>query len=329
MFEFAAPLWLVLLPLAPLAWRLARRRAPDRTGALLHPQAELLAELQGGGRGGERWMPRLWLLCCTLLLLALARPQWLDTRAPGLEPGHNVMFAIDVSGSMRALDYAIDGRPASRLDLLKDALRRFLDQAHGMRVGALVFADDAMTLLPLTADLALANQLIAEIDNSLAGETTALGDAIALGVSRVQAVDDPVRVLVLLTDGSATGGAITPDAAAILARQAGVRLHAVGFGRSGKVAYPGSPVDAPASAELPPDEPLLKRLTAATGGVYFRAADAESLSGILAEIQRMEQTRIPVARRAAVHEWYWLPAVAALAVLLLAEARRRRDGVPA
>jgi len=329
MFEFAAPLWLLLLPLAPLAGWFARRRPRDRTGALLHPQAQLLAELQGGRRNGAHWIPWLWLLGCTLLLLALARPQWLDTRAAGLEPGHNVVFAIDVSGSMRARDYVIDGRPASRLDALKRALQQFLARAHGVRVGAIVFADDAMTLLPLTADLALAQQLVAEIDNSLAGEKTALGDAIALGVKRVQAVDDPVRVLVLLTDGSATSGLVTPEGAAMLARQAGVRLYTVGFGRSGKVAFPGSPVEAPVSAELPPDETRLQRLAAATGGAYFKAADTEALSGVLSEIQRMEQTRIPAARRAAIHEWYWLPAAAALLVLLLAETRQRRTGVPA
>lgn len=327
MFEFAAPLWLLLLPLAPLAWWRAGRRTEERAGALLHPQAELLAELQGARRGGRR-APWPWLLGCTLLLLALARPQWLDARAPGLEPGHNVMFAIDVSGSMRALDYVIDGRPASRLDALKGALQRFLAQAHGVRVGAIVFADDALTLLPLTADLTLARELIDEIDNSLAGEQTALGDAIALGVTRVQAVDDPVRVLVLLTDGSATAGMITPDAGAMLAREAGVRLYTVAFGRAGKVAFPGSPVEAPLSAALPPDEGQLQRLAAATGGVYFKADDAAALAGVLAEIERLEQTRIPATRRAAVHEWYWLPAAVALAVLLLAEARRRRDGAP-
>ncbi len=328
MFEFGAPLWLWLLPLAPLAWWLARRRAGERTGALLHPQAELLAELQGNN-GNLRRAPWPWLLVCTLLLLALARPQAIDAHVPELEPGHNIMFAVDVSGSMRALDYGIDGRPASRLDALKDALRRFLEQARGVRVGAVVFADDALTLLPLTSDLTLARLLVAEIDNGLAGEKTALGDAIALGVKRLQAVDDPARVLVLLTDGSATGGLITPEAAAVTARAAGVRLYTVGFGRAGKVAFPGSPVEAPISTELPPDEDQLRRLAAATGGVYFKAADGESLSAVLAEIERLEQARIPAPRRGDAEEWYWLPVAAALAVLLFAEARRRRAGVTA
>lgn len=328
MFEFGAPLWLWLLPLAPLAWWLAQRRAGDRAGALLHPQAELLAELQGNN-GRLRRVPWPWLLVCTLLLLALARPQAIDTHAPELEPGHNIMFAVDVSGSMRALDYSIDGRPASRLDALKDALRRFLEQARGVRVGAVVFADDALTLLPLTSDLTLARQLVAEIDNGLAGEKTALGDAIALGVKRLQAVDDPARVLVLLTDGSATGGLITPEAAAVIARAAGVRLYTVGFGRAGKVAFPGSPVEAPISTELLPDEDQLRRLAAATGGVYFKAADGESLSAVLAEIERLELARIPAPPRGDAEEWYWLPVAAALGVLLFAEARRRRAGVPA
>lgn len=329
MFEFLAPLWLLLLPLAPLAaWRAARRQSQDRSDALRHPQAHLLAELQGERRRVRR-LPWLWLAGCTLLLLALARPQWLDTRPPGLEPGHNVMFAIDVSGSMRALDYVVDGRPASRLDALKRALQQFLAQARDLRVGALVFADDAMTLLPLTTDLALARQLLAEVDHSLAGEKTALGDAIALGVDRLQVVDDPVRVLVLLTDGSATGGLVTPDAAAALARRSGVRLYTVAFGRAGKVAFPASPVEAPLSTELPPDEDQLRRLAAATGGTYFKAGATEDLGGILAEIDRLEQARIPTLRRADGIEWFWLPAAGALLVLLLAEARRRREELPA
>ncbi|MCC6209340.1 MAG: VWA domain-containing protein [Gammaproteobacteria bacterium] len=329
MFEFGAPLWLWLLPLAPLAWWLTRRRrVRDRAGALMHPQTELLAELQGEN-ARLRQAPWPWLLACTLLLLALARPQAIDTRGPGLEPGHNVMFAIDVSGSMRALDYIIDGQPASRLDAIKDALRRFLAQARDVRVGAVVFADDALTLLPLTSDLALARQLVDEINNGLAGEKTALGDAIALGVKRLQAVDDPVRVLVLLTDGSASGGMITPETAAVAAHAAGVRLYTVGFGRTGKVAFPGSPVEAPISTELPPDEDQLRRLAAATGGIYFQATDVEALSGVLAEIELLEQARIPAPRGGDAHEWYWLPVAAALAALLFAEARRRRTGVSA
>lgn len=326
--EFGAPLWLALLPLPPLLlWWWGARPDRDRAaGALVHPLAALIGELQGARRWRGLPSSLLWLCGCLLLILAMARPQWPDPDAAARAPGHDVVFAVDVSGSMRAMDYVVEGRPVSRLEMLRQALGRFLERASGLRAALLVFADDALTLMPLTADLALAARMTGEIDASLAGERTAIGDAIALAVRRMDGAPGEARVLVLLTDGADTAGTVRPDAAAVLAREHGVRIYTVGFGGEGSAPFPlgnGELV----YRELPLDEGLLQSLAQATGGAYFRVRDAADMDGILDHIRTVELARIPAP--AQTREGFWLPAVLGLLCLVLAEYRRQRELAPA
>lgn len=323
--EFAAPLWLLLLPLPAVIWWFGSRRnsARDRAGALIHPMAALIGRLQGE-RPKTGPVPWLWLIGCGLLVVALARPQWVDADPAAGAPGHNMLFAIDVSGSMRILDYRVDGQAVSRLDMLKSSLIRFLEQATRLRVGIVVFADDVMTFMPLTGDLALAAEMVGEIDNSLAGERTALGDAMALSLRRMQAVTDPgaSRVLVLMTDGVPTAGTIDPEAAAGLARAAGIRIYTVGLGTETPAPFPLGPVGGQTIADIPLDENLLRELAAVTDGAYFRIEESADLLQALDHIDSLERSRIP-AGPVVVREAYWLPALAGLALLVVADRRRR------
>lgn len=326
MFEFAAPLCLLLLPVPAVAWWISRRLAKDsaRGGALIHPFAELLGRLQEPTRtpGGVPWY---WLLGCAMLIAALARPQWLEHDPADGPPGHNMIFTIDVSGSMRILDYAVDGEAISRLDMLKRALTGFLARAPRLRVGVgvVVFADDVMTWVPLTTDLALAAGMVAEIDNSLAGERTALGDAMALSIRRMQAVTeaDESRVLILLTDGVPTAGSIDPASAAELARSAGIRIYSIGLGGDSPAPFPLGRDGEQTVADIPLDEALLRVLAERTDGEYFRIDEESDLLNVLKEIEQLEQSRLPA--RAEIREWYWLPALAGLALLVMADRRNR------
>lgn len=259
-----------------------------------------------------------------LLVVALARPQWLDTDPAGGTPGHNLVFVIDVSGSMRTLDYVSGGKLISRLEMLKGSLNRFLQQARQLRVGIVIFADDAMTFMPLTSDLTVAAQMVTEIDNSLAGEKTALGDALALSIRRMQAVHEQnsARILVLLTDGVPTSGTVTPEGAAALARSAGIRIYAAGIGSNDPAMFPLSPTEQPMIAAVPLDEQLLRGLASSTGGAYYRIAETADLERILIDIEQVEKTRIPAP--VAVRDWYWLPALAGLIALVAAERRGYR-----
>lgn len=320
MFEFAAAPWLLALPLPLLLWWALGRR-PRRRGdaALFHPQAALLAKLAAGERPSPRRWP--WLLGCVLLVVALARPVWVSL-LPGEYPARDFMIAIDISGSMRAEDFIIDGRRSNRLDVVKQVVDGLLAARRGDRAGLIVFADDAMSLSPVTHDLALVRALLGEVDHGIAGEKTALGDAIVLAVKRLRERPPAARILLLFSDGANTSGTIAPERALALARSHQVRIYAIGVGRDGRVPYPGGPNESMILAELPMDEALLRRLAEGSGGRYYRAERSETLPAVLAEIDRLETVDVRLPTVGTRHDWYWLPLLAGLALLAFAQARR-------
>lgn len=328
MFEFASLVWLLALPLPVVLWRWWRRRPPRRQPALFHPHAELLAQLAAELPTRARRLPWLWMTGCMLLILALARPQWI-TLHPDDYPGRDLMFAIDVSGSMRAKDFVIDRQPASRLALVKDTVDKLLAQRKGDRAGLIIFGDDAYTLTPVTHDLALVRTILQDdIHNGIAGEKTALGDAVALAVKRLRDRPPQSRILFLFTDGTNTAGRFSPADALALAIQYKVRIYPVGIGRSGKVAYPGGESGETIAAELPLDEDLLRRLAQESGGHYYRVRHSEDLGPILADIEKLETVDIHLDKIGEHADWYWLPLLLGLALLFLAQRRGMTEVLP-
>ncbi len=331
MLTLAQPWWLLLLPLPFLLWKLAgnpggrlalRHRTVHTPPAVVHPQADLIADLIQ--KGPRRRAPWPWLTGCLLLVLALARPQWWDFEHPSIRQGHDLMLAIDISGSMRAQDFNQQGQPVSRLELLKQHLKSFIARREHDRMGIVLFADDALTFAPLSSDHALLSSFIDDIRTGLAGEKTALGEAIALAVERLQIMPPERRILVLMTDGANTAGDITPAAAARLARRAGVRTFIIGIGSDDKVAFPRGPIEKPEIVTLPLNETLLRRLAADTDGHFYRATSPEDMQRILEDIDKLAPTLIRDPAHAYQREWYWLPLLAGLVLLAWAETRQRR-----
>lgn len=334
MLTFDSPFWLLALPTPWLLWMLIKRQCPlsglSLTGtpaAITHPQADFLAEL-AKEPGTGRHIPWWWLIGCMLLLTAMGRPQWLDFNTPGTQAGHDMMLAVDVSGSMRALDYVVDGAPASRLEMLKGVTKQFLEKRTGDRIGIIIFADDALTFMPMTTDIAMVRGLVDDISHGVAGEKTALGDTIALAVERMRSSANTSRILILLTDGANTTGTVSPESATLLARQQGIRIYAIGVGTDNKVAFPRGPVLEPVYAEQPLDEELLRTIATQTGGHYYRAGNSAELQQIYKDIDQIETTGIQNPDLAQRQDWYWLPLLAGLALLLFSEYRRQNGILP-
>ncbi len=340
MLVFAQSLWLWLLPLPLLIlWlggrvfalkpKLKPKLKHGASGAtLLHPRARLLAALASEPRRRAGLRRLLWTTGCLLLILALARPQWLDFSTPPPRPGHDIMIAIDVSGSMRALDFTAPGEAAqleqrSRLEIVKKALEDFLAQRRNDRIGVILFGDHAAVHVPPTTDLALVRQLLADIRPGILGERTALGDAIALAVARLAAGVPDSRILLLFSDGANTAGTTSPETALAEARRLAVRIFAVGVGTEEKVLFPRGPVMAPEVTELPPDTALLQRLAGTTGGAFYHAASSQDMTRILGDIDALVPVMLRDPRHARREDWFALPLLGGLALLLASFFSRR------
>ncbi len=319
MLEFAHP-WLLLLavPLLAAAFLLRRRRSD--TSALRHPHLALLVQERSGPRvRAHRALPWLGTAALLLLVVALARPRDVHSSREVEGEGIDIVVALDISGSMLALDF----QPDNRLAVAKRIIRDFIDARTTDQVGLVVFASRAFTQCPLTLDRSVLNGFLDQVQVGLIEDGTAIGLGLATAVNRLRHSEAKNRTVILLTDGSNNIPTLEPETAAELARALGVRVYTVGVGKKGKVPYPeDSPLFGRRTrmVEVPIDEDLLRRIAAATGGSYFRAEDPAALAQIFATIDQLETSRY----KTWVTTWYrermaWF-AVPALALLLLEAA---------
>ena len=321
---FAWP-WLLLA--IPLPW-LVRALMPARANpqpALRVPWGERLRRVASGGvlQANVRGFPWLAMLAWSLLCIAAARPQVLGPPVAPPQVGRDLMLAVDLSASMGEEDMELGGRVVDRLTAAKAVLADFLDRRVGDRIGLVVFGDRAFALTPLTLDRDSVRQQLDTSVVGLAGRATALGDAIALSTKRLQQQRTEQRVLIVLTDGVNTAGVLEPDKAAQIARDSGVRIHAIAFGGDGGGALSVFGLRLPTGGDEV-DEAGLQTIATLTGGRFFRARDTQALAGIYAEIDALEPvTRQGQAVRPKIERYPW-PLGFAFAAGLLALLLRRR-----
>jgi len=296
MFEL---LWWWMLLLLPLPWLVHRFSASKQQNevvqaGLFMPFADDLRDIsqtQATPNKHGKYQLLLW-LAWLLLLLAAARPQWLGEPVELSRSGRDLMLAIDLSGSMQTRDFELSGQSVDRLTATKAIARDFIARREGDRVGLILFGAQAYLQTPLTFDRKTVNQFLSEAAIGLAGKETAIGDAIGLAVKRLQHVKNASDlVLILLTDGVNTAGALKPEEAVKLAKQIGLRIYTIGMGadRMAVRSFFGTQMVNP-SADL--DEAMLQNIADETGGKYFRAKDTQGLQKIYTLIDKLE----PVAR---------------------------------
>jgi Ca-activated chloride channel family protein len=286
--------WLLLaLPLPWLALRVLPAVTAASSAALRVPFGNELRSLsEAAARRPRSRLQLLPLLAWALLCFAAARPLELGEPIAPPQLGRDLLLVVDLSGSMAEQDMTLGNSYVDRLTAAKAVLSDFLDRRVGDRVGLLLFGQRAYAVTPLTPDRESVRQQLLDSEVGMAGQETAIGDAIALGVKRLS--DQPdleagggERVIILLTDGVNTAGALTPDKATELAKAQGVRIHTIGFGgNGGQSRFFGLAMGQQAQI----DEEGLSRMAQETGGRYFRARDTNELAGIYAEIDRIEPT---------------------------------------
>ncbi len=318
---FADPEYLLLVPLAALAiwWS-------------MHGSGRVMfSSLRALPIGGDTWRTRIaWIpdvlfgLAVVSLVIALAGPRHGDKDARVRREGIAIVMAVDVSGSMRALDLSESNRELTRLDAVKQVFERFVLGGHGLRgrpddaIGLVAFARYAETRSPLTLDHGNLINAARQLDFAPQDEDgTAIGAGLELAVQRLADFKQKAasKVVILLTDGESNVHDIDEETAIDDAKKAGVKVYTIGAGTTG-IAPIRVPVDdqghtALMQTQVSIDEATLRKIADATGGKYFRATNHDSLDKIYEQIDKLERTTLEEDQFLEFHQYYgWFVALA-------------------
>lgn len=323
----AYPWLLLLLPLPLLVWRLMPPHSEPRRG-LVVPFLARLARVAGREPGsgatiarGSLWRALVVALCWLCCVLAVARPQVIEPPVTREQPVRDLLLAVDLSGSMATRDFQdASGATVDRLTAVKAVLDDFLARRQGDRVGLIFFGSAAFVQAPFTEDLQVCRELLDEAQVRMAGPQTAFGDALGLAINVFDRSTVEERVLIALTDGNDTASQVPPEKAAQIAADKGIVIHTVAVG------------DPQAAGEDALDEVALKKVAAATGGLYSHATDRGQLEGIYDQLNRLETRKVETLSHRPRRDVYWWPLALALLVsmawlgtgLVLRERREAR-----
>lgn len=323
MFELAMPWVLVALPLPLLIWLCVPRALFQLPAALRVPFFNAMADILDNKKlhAAQHTKITLFLLIWFLMLVALAGPRWVGEPRPLAREGYNIMLALDISGSMELNDMMLQGRPTTRLAVVKRAAEQFVQDRAGDKIGLILFGSHAYLQTPLTYDRHSVLMRIEDATVGLAGNTTSIGDALGLAVKRLQNVPAKGRMIILLTDGVNNSGVLAPLKAAELAQADGIKIYTIGLGAEiDPQALGGLFFNMNATADL--DEDTLQSVAGMTGGRYFRATDGQSLQKIYNIINQMETTSQDQATVRPQHDYYPWPLALALFLFLYWFARK-------
>lgn len=320
--------WLIfILPLPLLVYWILPAKIPEQQAALKVPFLEdfIVDNNSSTNVQATKWLLLLAICAWLFLVLSIMRPQWLGEPIEKAVSGRDLMLAVDLSGSMKKRDFKIANQQVDRLTATKYVAEQFIQRRVGDRLGLILFGTQAYLQTPLTFDRTTVSILLNEAFIGLAGEYTAIGDAIGLAIKRLKNQSSNSRVLILLTDGSNTTGKITPLKAAELAATYNLKIYTIGIGADEMTVHSffGSSKINP-SADL--DEQTLLAIAEKTGGRYFRAKDTKELNLIYELLDTLEPTKKDTQYfRPRIELYHWSLAIAWLFAGIIALSRLRQS----
>jgi len=318
-------LWLMLL--LPVLALLRGRKGP--APALIFSSISVAKAISGNRKAHPgRLLGLLRLLAIGLVIAAMARPQWGNTTTEVEASGIDILLAVDISGSMEARDFTLNGRAANRLDVVKSVVAKFIKERPNDRIGLVAFAGRPYMVCPLTLDHDWLQLRLDSLKTGMVEDGTAIGSAIASGVNRLRDRDSKSRIQILLTDGMNNAGKVSPLTAAEAAETLGIKVYTIGAGTRGEAPMPvqdqfGRKRLMRVKVDI--DEKTLAKVAEITGAEYFRATDTRSLEKIYEEINAMEATTRKIkhfSRYRELFSWLVLTALSLLTVELFFSRRR-------
>lgn len=277
----------------------------------------------------QLWKKGLRVLLFTLgvvgwgyLSYSLMQPRKPQKFSPSSIEVNDIVLCIDVSRSMLAEDI----RP-NRLEVAKERIREFARLRPTDRISIVIFSEKVFTLLPLTTDPQLVDQVLSEISIGYLGSGTNIGDGLALSVARAVNSDTKNKVVVLLTDGVANVGTLTPMQAAEEAKKYGIKVYTIGLGTDDDAKIPvGNGVFGTQYQLIPGgsiDYKVLKEISDLTGGKFYPAKSEKALKDILDDIQKLEKTEIKVNHQIVYDEMFYTYLLIGVGLIFGVEVLRR------
>ena len=324
MLTFLWP-WFALV--LPLAWGIRRLLKPaprmsQTMGAIRVPFWDRLNQSGTGKQVSDNnaFSKFLTIMAWVCLVVASMRPIWWGQPIVNQQSAHNIMLALDVSGSMQEQDFDVNNQPVTRLQMLKLLSDAFIESRRGDHLGLVIFGSEAYTYAPLSPDIATLRELLGEVGIGIAGTQTAIGEALALAVQGVASVPTDSQIVILMSDGASNAGRVSVEEAVKLAVGQGIKVYTVGIGSDAQMIQDFfGLIQVNPSQNL--DEKTLKSIAEQTGGRYFRAKSTRELAQIYDFINQLE----PVDKEA---EWirprkelFYVPLMLAMLLLLLAQRR--------
>jgi Ca-activated chloride channel homolog len=289
--QFGSPAaFLLLIFLIPMVWVYLH---PRKSTYVAVPSTRNIRALKNSPYMWMRHLPfALRIACLTMVIIALARPLDTQTNIRHSTVGLDIMLVVDTSHSMEGRDFELEGRNATRIEVAKAVMAKFIQDRPDDRIGIVIFGSQAFTQAPLTLDHNVLVRFLAQIRTKMVGPATAIGDAVATSVKRLKDLKGKSKIAILLTDGENSAGRIEPLPAASAAAALGVKVYTVGIGNDGPI--PVLERGRMVRRVFPINETVLKEIAAKTGARYFRAKNTEALEGVYETIDKLEKTEVKV-----------------------------------
>lgn len=324
--NFQWPYLVLLLPIPMILKYLSRKKrrsAQNTSGGLVLPfYHELIESYQNEERPSTSFNLRnlLKILSWIFIVIALMRPISLGEPISLPLPTHDIIMALDISGSMRAEDMSESYRQ-SRLDVVKRIAHKFIEQRESDRLGLVFFGSHSFLSSPLTLDKKSLHTFLDKTQIGFAGERTAIGDAVGLAVKRLKLGNDSknTKFIILLSDGSNTSGEVDPLEAADIAAKYNIKIYTIGIGKISNNIF-----DLQSGMSL--DEETLQQIASKTDGVYFHASNMRALENIYNQINKLEPVQDEHKIIRPESELYIYPLLTALLFLTLFNITYRRNG---
>ncbi|SFV50495.1 BatA (Bacteroides aerotolerance operon) [hydrothermal vent metagenome] len=219
--------------------------------------------------------PWIKMLLYTLMVVSLSEPYIYDPSSSSHKRGRDLVLAIDASGSMAESGFDTKDRFKNKYEITTKLSQEFIKHRADDNMGLVVFGTFAYSASPLTYDLSALSYLLDMTTVGVAGESTAIGDAIVQSLVTLSYGNAKNRVIILLTDGYHNAGKTSPKDAVKMAKDEKVKIYTIGIGKKSEY-----------------DVALLETIAKESGGLSYSASSAEQLQKVYKEIESLEPSPI-------------------------------------